>query len=254
MRTGRRTVCIQVQSKLGVAAGMQGAHDWLCRAMEQYGDPGPPEGQRDHPLVVTGLLRGASWKELAPEQSRNRGGRKGCAPIQVSRVRGATEKVCMSQVRAPPGARRPDASRLQLKCRDLMGRQGQNSEERTGEKDPAKVQAGKEGWGSRAVTQSSPRRMKESQQSDVRERDRHQRKEQGGLGPANSDEASPMPTLRRLGGWTMSERSSEEVRTDLGHAGQTAPSGSLLVKQKKVEGQVQRLVKSQERKKRPGEG
>ena len=27
-----------------------------------------------------------------------------------------------------------------------MGRQGQNSEERTGEKDPAKVQAGKEGW------------------------------------------------------------------------------------------------------------
>ena len=208
MRTGRRTVCIQVQSKLGVAVGMQGAHDWLCRAMEQYGDPGPPEGQRDHPLVVSGLLRGASWKELAPEQSRNRGGRKGCAPIQVSRVPGATEKVCMSQVRAPPGARRPDASRLQLKCRDLMGRQGQNSEERTGEKDPAKVQAGKEGWGSRAVTQSSPRRMKESQQSDVRERDRHQRKEQGGLGPANSDEASPMPTLRRLGGWTMSERSS----------------------------------------------
>lgn len=74
----------------------------------------------------------------------------------------------MSQVRAPPGARRSDASRLQLKCRDLMGRQGQNSEERAGEKDPSKVQAGKEGWGSRAVTQSSPRRMKESQLSDVR--------------------------------------------------------------------------------------
>lgn len=28
----------------------------------------------------------------------------------------------MSQGRTPPGARRPDASRLQLKCRDLMGR------------------------------------------------------------------------------------------------------------------------------------
>ena len=82
MRTRRRTVCIQVQSKLGVAAGVLGAHDWLCRAVEQYGDPGPPEGQRDHPLVITGLLRGASWKE----QSRNGGGRRGWAPIQVSRV------------------------------------------------------------------------------------------------------------------------------------------------------------------------
>lgn len=85
MRTWRRTVCIQAQSKLGVAAGVLGAHDWLCRAMEQDRDPGPPEGRRDHPLV-TGLLKGASWKELAPEQSRNGGGRKGCAPIQVSRV------------------------------------------------------------------------------------------------------------------------------------------------------------------------
>lgn len=85
MRTGR-TVCIQAQSKLGVAAGVLGAHDWLCRAMEQDRDPGPPEGRRDHLLVVTGLLKGASWKELAPEQSRNGGGGKGCAPIQVSRV------------------------------------------------------------------------------------------------------------------------------------------------------------------------
>ena len=74
----------------------------------------------------------------------------------------------MSRVRTPPGARRPDASRLQLKCRDLMGRQGQNSEERAGEKDPPKVQAGKEGWGSGAVTQSSPQRMKESQLIDIR--------------------------------------------------------------------------------------
>ena len=85
MRT-RRTVCIQAQSKLGVAAGVLGVHDWLCRAMEQYRDPGPPEGQRDHPLFVTGLLRGASWKELAPEKSRNGGGRKVCVPTQVSRA------------------------------------------------------------------------------------------------------------------------------------------------------------------------
>ena len=49
-----------------------------------------------------------------------------------------------------------------------MGRQGQNSEERAGEKDPPKVQAGKEGWGSGAVTQSSPQRMKESQLIDIR--------------------------------------------------------------------------------------
>ena len=89
-----------------------------------------------------------------------------------------------------------------------MGRQSQNSEGKTGEKDPAKVQAGKEGWGSGAVTQNSPRTMDESQQSDVREGALHQRKEQGGSGPTNSDEASPVPTPRRLGGWTVSERSS----------------------------------------------
>lgn len=45
----------------------------------QYGDPGPPEGPRDH-LVITGLLKRLFGK------SRVGGGRERLCPIQVSRV------------------------------------------------------------------------------------------------------------------------------------------------------------------------
>ena len=62
-----------------------------------------------------------------------------------------------------------------------------------------------------------------------------------------------MPALRRLGAGPCWRSLQREVRDGF-RTCQTAPSGSLPVKQKEVEGWVQRLVKSQERKKRPGEG
>lgn len=63
-----------------------------------------------------------------------------------------------------------------------------------------------------------------------------------------------MPALRRLGAGPCWRSLQREVRDGFRTRRTDSSFRSLPVKQKEVEGQVQRLVKSQERKKRPGEG
>lgn len=139
------------------------------------------------------------------------GCRKGCAPVQVSKGRGTAEELCARQVWAPQGVRRPDASRLQLRCWSsgdaslgvpvhtwACGAETQKREQAR-ETQPScrwgKRQGGQEEG---PATKSSPQRMKENQKCDVRERELCQRKEGEAHAPQKQTRC---PLCQHPGGW-----------------------------------------------------
>lgn len=95
-RQGEGTVCIQVQSELGVAARAPGAHEegtGSAEFSEQDGDPESPRELKSLPPYCKqrrGPLRWAPWKDLwgcrmvKEPRGLGPGCRKGCAPVWVS--------------------------------------------------------------------------------------------------------------------------------------------------------------------------
>lgn len=87
------------------------------------------------------------------------GCRKGCAPVQVSKGRGTAEELCARQVWAPQGVRRPDASRLQLRCWSsggaslgvpgTPGHAGQKPRRENKRERPSQVAGGERGKGAK---------------------------------------------------------------------------------------------------------
>lgn len=132
-------------------------------------------------------------------------------------------------MRAPPGAK-GDQRCLRLSSSaktSWAGRVKTQKEKQVRKTRPgAQKHDGKEGWGSGAVTEH-PSDNGGKPASGVRER-----KRQWGSGPAERRQAPPVPSTRRLGGWTVSERSSAGSEGRIQDTpDKLAPSRSLLVKQ-----------------------